>query len=227
MKAKLNTLKILTALLFAVITFVSCEYDNYDAPSSTLSGVVTYQGAPLGVRSNEVELELWQPAYELDEKIPVHIGQDGTFKSVLFDGTYHLTLFNGPWMVHSDSTIIELNRDADIDIEVEPFYIIENTSISASGSTVNASFNVTQINNSRDLEFAGLYVSGTTIVDRINMDVNAARGGDEIASLDDVVNLSLEVPDHIMGKGYVFARIGVKTIGIPEMLYSQVVKIEL
>lgn len=58
-----------TKILFIVacVSFLlaSCEYDNYDAPSAKLSGRVLYNDAPVGVRTNGTQLELWQDGYEL------------------------------------------------------------------------------------------------------------------------------------------------------------------
>ena len=62
-----------------VLILVGCEYDNYDPPRSFLTGTVTYNGNPVGVRSGATQLELWQHGYQLFEKIPVYIAQDGTF----------------------------------------------------------------------------------------------------------------------------------------------------
>ena len=88
-------------LLFAasILMFAGCKYDNYTAPQSVLSGTVGYQGAGIGVRSNAVQLELWQRGWQLFSKIPVYVQQDGTYKAILFDGDYKLTYLKGvgPW----------------------------------------------------------------------------------------------------------------------------------
>src|SRR5688572_1675939 len=106
-----------SAILLAVITaaapLTGCDnilgLDNREAPGSWLSGRVVFEGQPVGVRSNAVQLELWEPRYkdQLYGKIPVHIDQDGTFKASLFDGNYKLNLLpnNGPWVNSSDTTL--------------------------------------------------------------------------------------------------------------------------
>ena len=59
MKSKLLTLLSITLLFI----FSGCEKDNYKAPDATITGRVVYQNLPLGVRSDGVQLELYQPGY--------------------------------------------------------------------------------------------------------------------------------------------------------------------
>ena len=56
--------KIISMVLLLVI-FTSCGKDNYDAPESTLSGTVTYQGTALQLRGTgeAVQLQLYQDGY--------------------------------------------------------------------------------------------------------------------------------------------------------------------
>src|SRR5690606_40504884 len=50
--------------LFSVL-IIACGKDNYEAPSSMLTGVVTYNGKPVGVRGSNasVRLQLWQDGF--------------------------------------------------------------------------------------------------------------------------------------------------------------------
>src|SRR5690606_28374043 len=111
----------------------SCDFDNFEEPKSTLSGRVVYNGEALGLRSNGVELEIWQHGYDLFQKIPVYVAQDGTFSAVLFDGDYKMTLLrgNGPWMDQTDSIDVQVRGDQMSDVEVQPYYVLRNSSISA------------------------------------------------------------------------------------------------
>ena len=75
----------------------SCGKDNYQAPESTLTGTVVYQGEPVGVRgSNQsVRLQLWQDGFQTREPIDVYVAQDGSFSAALFDGQYKLITVPG------------------------------------------------------------------------------------------------------------------------------------
>src|SRR3954470_7127362 len=95
MKVKLFS----SVVLLLVAVFLGCKKDNFKAPSSSITGKVVYQGQAVGLRSNGVQLEVWQHGYQLFSKIPVYLAQDGTFTVALFDGDYKVTLLkgNGPW----------------------------------------------------------------------------------------------------------------------------------
>src|SRR5690606_10220934 len=67
---------ILVAALGAAVLLTGCDnifgLDNYDQPNATLTGRVVYNGEPIGVRSNGVTLQLWQPSYPLEQNVPVY-----------------------------------------------------------------------------------------------------------------------------------------------------------
>jgi hypothetical protein len=200
--------------------------DNYDQPSSTLTGSVVYNGAPVGVRSNGVQLELWQPGYALSQKIPVFIDQDGSFSAVVFDGTYRLNLLaGGPWVENTDTIEFDVRRGATVDVPVVPYYTIANETIVHNSGAIVATFDVGQVDTSRALEFVGLYVATTSFVDRTNMSARFERARSAIPNLNDPVTLTVNLPANLAQRNDVFARIGVKTVGIAEMLFSPISKI--
>ena len=104
----MKKLIILFAAVFSIV-FTSCEIDNFSAPESMLSGTVTYNGEAVGVRTNGTQLELWQDGYALDEKIAVHIAQDGTYSARLFNGEYKMVRLSGaPWAESTDTIVINV-----------------------------------------------------------------------------------------------------------------------
>jgi hypothetical protein len=209
--------------------FAGCEKDNYDAPSATLTGRVVYQDQPLGVRSDGVQLELWQPGFQLFTKIPIYVAQDGTFSASLFDGNYKLTRLrgNGPWADNTDTINIQVRGGTTVDVPVDPFFVIRNENIQRSGTTINATFNLQRVNTTKNLEFVRLYVGSTMITDQVRNDRNATRAANTITDLTQPVTISVDVPANLAAKDFVVARIGVKTEGVAELLYSQPVKINL
>src|SRR5690554_1512804 len=97
-------------ITLSVILFITgCEIDNYEAPKSFLEGKVVYNNQPVGVRSNGVQLELWQPGYALYSKIPVYVSQDGSFSASVFDGDYKLVRLEGaPWVNNTDTIDVQV-----------------------------------------------------------------------------------------------------------------------
>ena len=227
-----NISAIVTATLIMSIGLSACgmsALDNYDQPTSTLSGRVEFEGEPVGVRSNGVQLELWERGYDTPEKIPVYVAQDGSFTAVLFDGEYDLTPIpgNGPWANASDTIHIVLKGSAAVVVPVTPYYTIEDETVSRTTGEVTADFKLSQVDPSRVVEYVGLYVSSTTFVDRSNMAVRVETPGADIGLPGQPVHLSVTLPENLASKGEVFARIGVKTVGVAELLFSPVYKLTL
>src|SRR5690606_31231946 len=152
MKKNINML-----LVAALLAVSSCGLDNYDAPESIIYGRVVYNGEQIGVRGTgeAVQLQLYQDGYELRNPIPVYVGQDGTFDATLFDGEYKLVTRdnNGPWVNDRDTTIVNLSGTAEVDLEVTPFYTLSDVELSLSESTVNASFQINDITEDREIDY--------------------------------------------------------------------------
>lgn len=258
MIARKRTTLLAGAAMAAAASVAGCgdifEFDNYEEPKSVLEGRVVYQNEPVWVRDNEVQLELWQPGYELNQKIPVHVAQDGTFRAVLFDGDYKLNLLpgNGPWVTtnNPDTIAFTLRGHAHIDVPVTPYYTIEdeqiryNADVNAPYGAIEATFRVGKVETSRPVEYVGVYVGTTTFVDRINSlsipNSQRERSGSAIAAqldasptLSDPITISVNLPSNIYQSNspwireYVFVRVGVKTSGVEHMLFTPVYKINI
>jgi hypothetical protein len=242
----------LGAVLASILVLAGCDgilgIDNYAAPTSFLTGRVVFDGQPVGVRSNGVQLELWQPGpgFELNTKIPVHVDQDGTFSVRVFDGSYELNLLanNGPWVSNPSRIPVVVSGTASVDVPVVPFYAIRNAQIvhnpagGAPTGAIQATFNVVRVNGSREIEYVGLYINTSAFVDRnLGLPIpNAQR--ERVRSLIQAqvdanapISISVNLPANIHvtpspeRRDHVFARVGVKTVGVAEMLFSPVMKI--
>lgn len=229
--------------------------DNRDAPGSTLTGRVVFEGEGIGLRSNGVQLELWEPRYQDQQyaKIPIYLDQDGSFTSRLFDGEYKLNLLpnNGPWVNNSDTTEITLRGQESVDVAVTPYFVVREPRFMRNapadptqGGSITATFRVEAVapaNPQRQVELVGVYISSTSFADR-NVNPfgisNAARerARSEIQTeLDANGTISITVPlpstvyntQSPVRREFVFARIGVKTTGVQELLYTPVVEIAL
>ncbi|AWW30244.1 hypothetical protein DN752_08960 [Echinicola strongylocentroti] len=219
-------LNIIQSCLLLVLGFMvaSCEYDNFEEPKSTLTGRIVYEGEPLGVRNQGVQLELWQHGYDLFQKIPVYVSQDGTFSAKLFNGDYKLTLIrgNGPWMDQTDSLDVSLSGSQEIDVEVNPYFTIDAPSYEIVNDTiVRANFTVNQINATSTLELAAVYLGRTSLTDRVRKEGDEEVFGEQITP-GTPATVDVTIPNGLRGRGDLFVRVGVKTLGVEELLYSQV-----
>ncbi|MCC5905879.1 MAG: DUF3823 domain-containing protein [Balneolaceae bacterium] len=82
------------------------------------------------------------------------------------------------------------------------------------------------MNDRNELEYVALFIGTTTILDQMNNEASVSEAGDSV-SFGDPIDIEYNLPDNLSGRDYVFARIGLKVDGIPELLFSQVYKINL
>jgi hypothetical protein len=216
-------------IILSLILLYGCKKDNKEPPSSTITGRVTYNKQPVSLRSNGVQLELWQHGYQLFSKIPVYINQDGTFSAKVFNGNYKLTLLNGngPWKDKTDSIDVAVDGSVQVDVPVNPYFVISNESYQKSGKTITATFNLQNLNAGKALELVRIYIGQTIITDQINNAASDQKTAAAITDLSQPVTLSITVPASLENKDVVFARVGVKASGVSELLYSQPKEISL
>jgi len=108
---------------------------------------------------------------------------------------------------------------------VVPYYTVVNESVVNDGDRVEATFHVGEVEAGRPVEFVGLYVSESSIVDRSNAVVQVEEAGGVI-DLDGAVNLEVQLPEGIrvgpasQPRDRVWARIGIKTAGVEDMMFG-------
>lgn len=220
----------------AALTILSCKKDNYDAPSSMLSGKLVYQRQTFGLEKDQVPFELYQYGFGKVGPLGSSFTQDGTYAALLFDGDYKLIIPNGqgPFMWkktaagNPDSVAITLRGNTTLDLEVVPYYLITGSQIAASGGNVNASFGIDKIINdadAKDIENVTLYINKTQFVSGGNNIATAGISGGDITDSSDV-SLSVTIPSITPTQNYVYARIGLKIAGIEDRIFSPLVKVE-
>lgn len=222
MKAK-YTISLFTTLVLMLL--IGCEKDNFTEPTSKLTGKITYGNEQLSVRSNALQLELWQHGYQNFTKIPVHINQDGSFSAMLFDGNYKLVRMSGsPWENNTDSIDVTVKGNTVVDVPVVPYFTVDNVSFQKSGTKVTATFKINQVSTKRSLKSAKLYLGKTMITDNGYNIANASISAANI-TIGSTVTLTATIPAAYENSN-VFARVAVETDGIGQFLYSLPEKIQ-
>lgn len=215
-------------IMMTAFVLTSCGLDNYDAPQSRLHGRITYNGETLGLRGTgeAVRLQLYQDGYELRDNIQVFVGQDGTFEAMLFDGEYKLVTRNqnGPWVNTRDTIVVNLKGSTEVEVKVTPFFTISNETITLNGSVLNASFTVNKIVSTANIDYVTLLVSKTSFVDDAT---NIARK-DFKNQQAGALNLSMDMSDNanFAAAKALFARVGVRTVGADQAIYSDIVRLK-
>ncbi len=243
---------VIVATIASSVALSGCDIlalDNWDDPNATLAGSLVFEGQPIGVRVNGVNLQLWQiePSYPLESSMDVNVDQTGRFSAAIFNGTYDINLVpgNGPWVDDPTKHRVVVAGETELDIPVIPYYTIRNEVITyspdpAPGGSITATFNVGQHETSRALEWVGVYIGMTNFVDRTNAlpisnDIRERSGAAIQPIIDEngTVSITVNLPDDIhltpspARRESVFVRVGVKTVGIAEMLFTQVHKVAI
>jgi hypothetical protein len=215
------------AIVICTFVLYGCEYDNYDEPTSVLSGKIVYQNQPVGVRSNATQLELWQDGYALRAKIPVYIAQDGTYQAMLFDGNYKIVRLSGaPWENQTDTIPVTVKGNTVVDIPVVPYFIIRNATFQKVNNTITAKFTIEKTSNITDLGAVRLYLGKTIITDQSNNAANVALEVSNIV-LGQEATVTTTIPESLASADYLFARVGVQAVGIGELYYTSPQEIQL
>ena len=230
---------IIIALLIAA---TGCKKDNYDAPSSKLSGHLVYKGEHVNVEFNQVPFQLFQPGFGKTGSIDGTFDQVGAYSTLLFNGNYKFTMSTnqGPFLWKEiaggkrDTVAVTVNGDQTLDIEVTPFYMVRQPVFTATGGKLTAVFNIEKVvtdNNAKDIERVILYINKTQFVsgaDKINIEDNnndpAILSGSAIVNMNGVT-ITDAIPSITPTQNYVFARIGIKIAGVEDMVFSPVTKV--
>ena len=225
----MNNKSLVFLILASIGMLTSCTYDNYEPPAALLQGEVVYGEESIGVRTDAVQLELWQHGYDNFEKIPVYVNQDGSFSASLFNGDYLLVQRrgNGPWLPMTDSIAVNVEGTTVIDVPVTPYYIFQNESFERNGDVVAADFTVEEVGGGTPLSRVTLYIGETHFVDDVRNAKAVSLDAAELEDLSTGKTLSLELPAGLSGNDYVFARLGLKPEASDVMLYTDVVKLDL
>lgn len=225
---------ILLAVFILAIFIAGCAVDNYDPPSSFLTGRVVYNNVPVGVRSNATQLELWQ--YQWDTKgiiarakIAVYIAQDGSYSARLFDGNYKLVRLAGaPWSDQkTDSIDVKVSGNTVVDVPVTPYFTIsgETFTYNKADSSLTSTCNITKVGTAA-ITNVTLYAGVTSIVDNTNSTQNYALTTG-LTDLSTPKTNKITLTSVNKKKDFIYARLAVLCAGSSERVFTQVQKIAL
>jgi hypothetical protein len=230
-------MKLYILFIALVIVTAACKKDNYDAPTSRLSGKVVYKGEAIGMEYDQVKFEVYQDGFGKTGPIAEVFAQDGAYSLLLFNGDYKFIIPNGQgpfqWKQTPagapDTTFITVSGSQELDLEVTPYYMIRNPQLKIAGGNIAGACKIEKIitgASGRDIESVSLYINKTQFVSGAdNIAVKTVNGSD-ITDLNNV-NLSVAIPTLTPSQNYVFARIGIKMAGVEDRIFSPLVKLEL
>ncbi len=229
-------------LLFSVliVCLLGCsrELDNWAYPTSTVSGQFLYKGQPLQLMgtasdatgSNMLQLhqvgEGWIQGF-----VKVFAKEDGTYTVNTFDGDYYLNLTpgRGPWVPNTDTIRFSLKGGAqNLNFNVTPYFWLNNYTSSFKDSLFTATFNMEKVVSTAQMDKTVVHLSTTSIVDNTSKVYEKAFTtvipGTNTITLD-LKTLSNSEKASLRKTGSLFARIGIKTRNVNDLLYSKTVKL--
>jgi len=237
-------MKIKYPILFMLLTLfiVSCGYDNFDEPQSQLSGKLSYNGKAMpwngnSVTTSEAEIiQLYQDGYANRNGINVRVNNDGTYRALLFDGEYKMTMSKksypfvfDDWPVNSngdlDTVKISVKGNTTHDIKVTPYYEIKNLQYKVEGANIVATFDLDQI-------IAGPTVKNVYVYTNVNMAVSKdapMRHTLENPNIGQTIRVEMPISAYKASRGdrtYAFLRVAVELNGVSEYMWSEVSKLE-
>ncbi len=213
-------------MLIAVLIFANCGVDNYEEPTSMLTGRITYGDYPIGLEHGKIKMKLFQDGYDLYQEIPVYVSYDGTFSAILYNGKYRLVGMDDgcPWV--NDQYAMELDIQGDMEIEyvVIPYFTLNNVIFSLSDNSLIGRCTIEQIVKDKRAEQLNLYIGKSHFLDNnsynhlVQMNINSPRIGENII----IQNISNVLENNEI----LYARFGLKIEGISEMIYSSIMRIK-
>jgi hypothetical protein len=164
------------------------------------------------------------------------ITPEGTYSHLLFDGEYKLLISPGQGPFYwpqttsgkADTITVVVKGNTVRDIEVEPYHMIRNARFSYAAGSVTGQFRIDKIitdaARARNLEKAALFINKTQFASPSDNIRNTEIAAGAITDLTNI-SLSATVPAMTPTQNYVFARIGVKTVGTEDWIFSPVQKL--
>ncbi|ASZ15055.1 DUF3823 domain-containing protein [Chitinophaga pendula] len=224
-------------LLIVLTSITACKKDNYSPPSSKLTGRIVYQGTAIDVEYGQVPFQLYQYGFGKTGAMESTFAPDGSFSASLFDGTYKFIIPNGQgpfqWKQTPsgapDSVTIQVQGNKTIDIDVTPYFMIRSPQFTTGNAQVNTTFKIEQIITgaaAREVEQVSLYINKTVFVSGVDNIAKSEVDGKDIANRNNV-KLSVNIPALVPAQNYIFARIGLKIVGVEDRIFSPVMKLSL
>lgn len=241
MKTKKNRVNFFLSVAICSFILASCskELDNRSYPESRISGRFLYDGQPVQIMgtssdvvgTNMLQLTQTGPGQFLNGYIKMFAKGDGSYTILTFDGDYQLAITpgKGPWLP-TDPIDISLKGNVDeANFNVTPYFWMSDYNSSFTDSVFTASFNLEKVVPTAELEKVVIYFSPTSIVDITSKFVERSftelTPGNVTISFD-LKTLSDADKEHLGLTGFIFARVGVKTVGVADLLYSTPLALE-
>ena len=225
---------VLTSASIVLIASCSKELDNRKYPQSRISGAFLYNGQPVTIMgtasdaggSNMLQLTQNDPSRFIAGNIRMFAKGDGTFTILTYDGDYTLNVTpgKGPWQQPPAATFT-LKGEAKVDFNVTPYYWMSDYKSTFVDSVFTATFKLEKIVPTASLERVVIYFGTTIITDITSKQAERVIPGivpGNVTVTFNLKNLTTAEKVTLRNTGTTYASVGVKTVGVSDLLYSKV-----
>jgi len=157
-------------LMLGLVLFYSCELDNYDPPTMTIEGKVVddVTGENISTQQpNGIKVRLLEEGFATPTPYDFWAMSDGTFRTTkVFPAKFKVFVLEGPF---EDSSVDTLDVDVTksnqtIEFRVVPYARLKNVSITVTGTTVRATYNIERTTSAKVPKSSLLMVHQSTIL---------------------------------------------------------------
>lgn len=189
-------------IFIAAVALASCEKDNYDAPTASLSGTFIDVDTKQPVEQdiiNGTQIELKEHGYENPTSRFLVVKNDGTYMNTLiFQNTYTVQPVRGNF-IDVPAQDIEIKSGTVLDFQVKPYLRILDANFTRNGNVVTVSFRIQQ-NTASNVRKVGLYYSPDPRVGEFLQFWNTEQQINALVDPNQVYTLSIDVSKDPQGR---------------------------
>jgi len=224
---------IIICTMLGLALLYSCELDNYDPPSMTIEGKVVDEVTGENIytqQPNGIKIRLLEEGFSKPTPYDFWAMTDGTFRTTkVFPAKFKVLVLEGPF---EDSSVDTLDVDVTssnqtIEFPVVPYTRLKNVSITVTGGTITATYNIDGTNSTKALKSSLLMVHQSVILHYQTTGLKKSATNTLTSLTPAEIDAKL-FNDQVTGltPGTWYARVGVLTNNyLNRYTYSQIVKL--
>ena len=220
-------------VMLGMVLLYSCKLDNYDPPTMTIEGKVVDDVTGENVytqQPNGIKVRLLEEGFTNPTPYDFWAMSDGTFRvTKVFASKYQALVLEGPF---EDASVKQVAVDVTssnqkLEFKVVPYVRMKNVSITVSGTTVKATYNIERTTSTKLPKSSLLLVHESVLLHATTVGVKKSAVNN-LTSLTPPALAAKTFDDQITGltPGTYYARVGVLTDNyLGRYTYSQIVQI--
>ena len=219
--------------MLGMVLLYSCELDNYEPPTMTIEGKVVDEVTGENIytqQPNGIKIRLLEEGFTTPTPYDFWAMTDGTFRTTkVFPKKFKVLILEGAF---EDSSVDTLDVDVTksnqtIEFQVVPYARLKNVSITVSGTSVIATYNIERTTSTKVPQSSFLMLHQSVILHYQTTGLKKSAAN-SLSSLTPAALAAKNFSDQITGlaSGTYYARVGVLTNNsLSRYNYIQIVKV--